>query len=57
MDSFSTFIHYSYNFELTMGLDEEKAMVEEVFGNAIASLSEDDKHLPQVWRLLADSWQ
>ena len=23
-------------------------MVEEVFGNAIASLSEDDKHLPQV---------
>ena len=28
--------------------DDEKAMVEEVFGNAIAPLSEDDKHLPQV---------
>ncbi len=39
--------HY---YDLSFGLDEEKAMVEEVFGNAIASLSEDDKHLPQVWR-------
>ena len=32
--------------------EDEKALVEEVFGNAIASLSDDDKHLPQVEHVL-----
>jgi len=33
---------------LNLFLDEEKALVEEVFNNAIDILSEDDKKLPQV---------
>ncbi len=34
------------------GLQHEKACVEQVFGNAMAALSESDRHLPQVENIL-----
>lgn len=33
---------------MLVGVDKEKELVEEVFKNAVSSLSEDDKKLPQV---------
>lgn len=38
--------------KLDFNSEDEKSMIEEVFGNAIASLSDDDKHLPQVEHVL-----
>ena len=38
--------------KLDFTTDEEKALIEQVFSNAIASLSEDDRTLPQVHAIL-----
>ncbi|KAI9091124.1 rRNA-processing arch domain-containing protein [Phlyctochytrium arcticum] len=38
--------------KLSFTTDDEKALVDGIFANAIASLSEDDRHLPQIEHLL-----
>ena len=53
-------LHFSHNFLLScfilkrlfLFLDEEKKLVEDVFNNAIDSLSDEDKTLPQVEHVL-----
>lgn len=38
--------------KLDFNTDEEKTVVEQVFGNAIESLADEDKQLPQVKSIL-----